>query len=47
MVLTDLLSAVAMRAKKAENYSSETYVIDLAELREIVAQMLEVEALDA
>ena len=33
------LSSVAMTARKAETYSPETYVIDLAELRQIVWEM--------
>jgi hypothetical protein len=34
-----LLSSVAMAARKAETYSPETYVIDLAELRQIIFEM--------
>ena len=34
-----LLSAVAVSAKKAESYSPETYVIDLAELRQILFEL--------
>ena len=34
-----LLSAVAVTAKKADTYSPETYVIDLAELRQILFEM--------
>ena len=38
---TRLLSSAAMTAKKADSYSPETYVIDLAELRQIISEMLE------
>jgi hypothetical protein len=34
-----LLSSAAMIARKAQSYSPETYVIDLAELRQIVSEM--------
>ena len=34
-----LLSSAAMTARKAETYSPETYVIDLAELRQIIFEM--------
>lgn len=34
-----LLSSAAMVARKAETYSPETHVIDLAELRQIVFEM--------
>jgi len=34
-----LLSAVAVTAKKAETYPPETYVIELAELRQILFEM--------
>jgi len=34
-----LLSSAAMVARKAETYSPETYVIDLAELRQIIFEM--------
>ena len=34
-----LLSSAAMVARKAESFSAETYVIDLAELRQIVFEM--------
>jgi hypothetical protein len=33
---TAVLSSAAMMAKRAESYSPETYVIDLAELRQII-----------
>lgn len=46
IVLTELLSAAATAARKAELYPAGTFVVDLAELREIVAQMLEPEAQD-
>lgn len=36
-----LLSSAAMIAKKADSYSPETYVIDLAELRQIIWEMQE------
>lgn len=36
---TGLLSAAAMRAQKAESCQPETYVIDLAELRQIIWEM--------
>lgn len=36
-----LLSSAAMTAKKADSYSPETYVIDLAELRQIIWEMQE------
>ena len=35
----ELLSSAAMCAKKAESYPSESYVIELAELRQIIWQM--------
>jgi hypothetical protein len=34
-----LLSSAAMVARKAERFSPETYVIDLAELRQIVFEI--------
>jgi hypothetical protein len=34
-----LLSSAAMMARKAETYSSETQVIDLAELRQIIWEL--------
>jgi hypothetical protein len=34
-----LLSSAAMVARKAETYSPETYVIDLAELQQIIWEM--------
>jgi len=34
-----LLSSAAMMARKAETYSPETHVIDLAELRQIIWEM--------
>ena len=34
-----LLSSAAMVARKAETYSPEIYVIDLAELRQIIWEM--------
>lgn len=40
----ELLSAAAMRAQKAASYAAETYVIDLAELRQIIWQMQERES---
>jgi hypothetical protein len=33
------LSAAAMAAHKAETYSPDTYVIDLAELRQIIFEL--------
>jgi hypothetical protein len=33
------LSSAAMMARKAESYHPETYVIDLAELRQIIFEM--------
>jgi hypothetical protein len=33
------LSAAAVKARKAESYHPETYVIDLAELRQIIFEM--------
>lgn len=36
-----LLSSAAMIARKAETYPPETYVIDLAELRQIIWEMQE------
>ena len=36
-----LLSSTAMIARKAETYPPETYVIDLAELRQIIWEMQE------
>ena len=42
-----LLSSAAMTAKKAETYAPETYVIDLAELRQIVFEMQERKVTDA
>lgn len=36
-----LLSSAAMTAKKADSYSPETYVFDLAELRQIIREMQE------
>ncbi len=33
------LSSAAMMARKAESYHPETYVIDLAELRQIISEM--------
>lgn len=42
-----LLSSAAMTAKKADSYSPETYVIDLAELRQIIREMQEREDADA
>lgn len=42
-----LLSSAAMAAKKAESYSRETYVIDLAELRQIVWELQEGQDADA
>ena len=37
--MTALLSSAAMVARKAETYAPETYVIDLAELRQILWEM--------
>ena len=37
--LAAILSAAAMRCQKAESYPPETYVIDLAELRQIILEM--------
>jgi hypothetical protein len=37
----ELLSTAAMRAQKAENYPPGTYVVDLAELPELIAEMIE------
>jgi hypothetical protein len=34
-----LLSSASMMARKAETYSPETFVIDLAELRQIIFEM--------
>lgn len=34
-----LLSSIAMMSREAESYSSETQVIDLAELRQIIFEM--------
>jgi hypothetical protein len=42
-----LLSSAAMTSKKAETYPPETYVIDLAELRQIVSEMQERREMDA
>ena len=42
-----LLSSAAMAAKKADSYSSETYVIDLAELREIISDIQDADDSDA
>lgn len=42
-----LLSSAAMTAKKADSYSPETYVIDLAELRQIIWEIQEREDADA
>jgi hypothetical protein len=36
-----VLSSAAMVARKAETYSSETQVIDLAELRQIILELQE------
>lgn len=36
---TALLSSAAMIARKVETYLPETYVIDLAELRQIIFEM--------
>jgi hypothetical protein len=38
-----LLSSAAMVARKAETYSPEIYVIDLAELRQIIWEMEQAE----
>ena len=42
-----LLSSAAMIARKAEAYPPETYVIDLAELRQIIFEMQEKSELEA
>ena len=42
-----LLSSAAMAAKKADSYSPETYVLDLAELRQIIWEMQEGQDADA
>ena len=39
--LTALLSAAAMSARKADSYPPETYVVELAQLREIIREMLQ------
>ena len=36
-----LLSSAAATAKNADSYSPETYVIDLAELRQIIREIQE------
>lgn len=36
-----LLSSAAMTAKKADTYSSGTYVIDLAERRQLISELQE------
>ena len=35
------LSSAAMTARKAESFQSETYVVDLADLRKIIQEMQE------
>jgi len=38
---TTLLSAIAMQAKKAQDYPAEAYVVDLSEVRQIIRDLLE------
>jgi hypothetical protein len=39
--LTALLSAAAMSARPANSYPPDTYVVELAELRQIIREMLQ------
>ena len=45
--VTTFLSSAAMTARKAETYPPDTYVIDLAELRQIIREMQEKSELEA